>query len=368
MKICIRLIVLLCYLALIACAGAAYKKSVAEDTLEGYGKFLRKYPDSEYSAAARNRIIEITFEKARKENTRNAYKEFLGKYPNNKFVSEAKKHIMTLDFEKTKAEDTLAAYKNFLAHYPKGELAEKAKTQVRFLLFEKARSENSLDGYETFLATYPKNKLSKEMKEELSSLAFEKASSKNNIAAYKRYLNLFPKGALAKKAQSKLASLAFETAKSQNTIEAYNAFLKQFPEGAHAKKTREILFHKKVKSEAASVGEKNAQTFSGTVIQTNMVSHIDKIFQWKLEIILKGNPKKRFFLDMEKAIAYHFVTSDPPWVKQNDITGFKLRFYAKQIRKIGEKITRSDHSEFGMRVKGYTYLQETDDYIITKFR
>jgi len=76
---------------------SSYKKALKVNTIEGYEKFVLKYPDSEYRSEIEEKISELKlFYDAKAENTITAYQEFIDKYPNTEHYEEIESRIAFL--------------------------------------------------------------------------------------------------------------------------------------------------------------------------------------------------------------------------------------------------------------------------------
>ncbi|MGH8210748.1 MAG: SPOR domain-containing protein [Steroidobacteraceae bacterium] len=71
-----------------------WRSAEAADTLEGYGQFLERHPDSELARQARTRVAQLSedraWQRAGSAATSDAYKQFLAQHPNGKWAQEAR--------------------------------------------------------------------------------------------------------------------------------------------------------------------------------------------------------------------------------------------------------------------------------------
>lgn len=74
-----------------------WRSAEAADTVESYGQFLDRHPDSELATQARTRVAQLAEEREWKHastaDTADAYREFLGQHPNGKWAQEARIRI-----------------------------------------------------------------------------------------------------------------------------------------------------------------------------------------------------------------------------------------------------------------------------------
>jgi cell division septation protein DedD len=74
-----------------------WRSAEAADTVESYGQFLERHPDSELATQARTRVAQLAEEHEWKQastaDTADAYREFLTQHPNGKWAQEARIRI-----------------------------------------------------------------------------------------------------------------------------------------------------------------------------------------------------------------------------------------------------------------------------------
>jgi len=74
-----------------------WRSAEGSDTVEGYGRFLERHPDSELATEARTRIAQLAedreWQRAVSADSADAYRQFLGQHPNGKWAQEARIRI-----------------------------------------------------------------------------------------------------------------------------------------------------------------------------------------------------------------------------------------------------------------------------------
>lgn len=74
-----------------------WRSAEAADTVEGYGQFLKRHPDSELATQARTRVTQLAEERewsqASSADNADAYRQFLAQHPNGKWAQEARIRI-----------------------------------------------------------------------------------------------------------------------------------------------------------------------------------------------------------------------------------------------------------------------------------
>jgi hypothetical protein len=74
-----------------------WRSAEASDTVQGYGEFLQRHPESELATEARTRVAQLSEDRewqgAGTTDTADAYKQFLAQHPNGKWAQEARIRI-----------------------------------------------------------------------------------------------------------------------------------------------------------------------------------------------------------------------------------------------------------------------------------
>jgi cell division septation protein DedD len=74
-----------------------WRSAEASDTVDGYGQFLQRHPDSELATEARTRVAQLSedleWQRAGSADNADAYKQFLAQHPNGKWAQEARIRI-----------------------------------------------------------------------------------------------------------------------------------------------------------------------------------------------------------------------------------------------------------------------------------
>ena len=74
-----------------------WRSAEAADSVEGYGQFLQRHPDSELATEARTRVTQLSedleWQRAGSADNVDAYKQFLAQHPNGKWAQEARIRI-----------------------------------------------------------------------------------------------------------------------------------------------------------------------------------------------------------------------------------------------------------------------------------
>jgi len=70
-----------------------WRSAEAADTIDSYGQFIQRHPDSELVTQARTRVAQLgedrDWQRAGSADTVDAYREFISQHPNGKWAQEA---------------------------------------------------------------------------------------------------------------------------------------------------------------------------------------------------------------------------------------------------------------------------------------
>ena len=90
-----------------------WRSAEAADTIDGYGRFLDRHPDSELATEARTRVAQLSedreWQRAGSADTADAYRKFLGQYPNGKWAQEARIRIQNFSLSAGSSQSNAAA-------------------------------------------------------------------------------------------------------------------------------------------------------------------------------------------------------------------------------------------------------------------
>lgn len=145
-------------------AESRWQEVQQRNTVYAYESFVREYPEAPYAATARERIDQLTFEKAKRAGTEQAYQSYLKDLPNGRSAGEARQAIPKLAFETAARANTVESYEKFLARFPDHESAARATERARALRFDAAKNAESVSAIEDFLKRYPQGSDSEQLK------------------------------------------------------------------------------------------------------------------------------------------------------------------------------------------------------------
>ncbi|PHN05664.1 caspase family protein [Flavilitoribacter nigricans] len=118
------------------------------DTLEAYQAYLSTYPDSENSAAAKDKIRELQeikdWEQVKTEHTIFSYSRYLSKYTDGQFEEEARLALRRLEddqsWERARKQGTLSAMYDYLDKHPDGQYIAVAKKHIASLIEDQRKT------------------------------------------------------------------------------------------------------------------------------------------------------------------------------------------------------------------------------------
>ena len=199
--------------------------------------------------------MESAWKKACEENTISSYRQFTAKYPKSEFSAQANEKVETFLWEQAKDKDTINSYEAYTGKYPGGKFSEKARIRIEELFWRQTQAKNTSSGYEQYLKEYAQGKYVAEAKKQIAQLAFESAKTDGSEKAYEQFLASFPQSDAAPEATLRLRQLRLQTARTAETVVGYEQFLKQYPDGADSEELRKSLPAVKKWEETRKLGE-----------------------------------------------------------------------------------------------------------------
>lgn len=124
-----------------------FEKALETNTIQAYKLFIQKYPDSEYSNQAEDKMILLTWEKISEQNTIQSYQSFIKQFPSSEYCNNAEKKIISLSWEKALQENTEESYELFINQYPDSEFKDLALNNLYDLYWEKLRKGDDVVEY-----------------------------------------------------------------------------------------------------------------------------------------------------------------------------------------------------------------------------
>ncbi len=132
-----------------------------ENTVSAYEKFLKDYPASPFTQAAKERLedlkVENIFVDTEANNSISAYKDFIQEYPGSRFSEVARRRIAWPDedsFKKTCQIGTIRAFQGFIESYPSSEYLPIVNAYVDY---KKATASGTIESYQQFITQHPGN-------------------------------------------------------------------------------------------------------------------------------------------------------------------------------------------------------------------
>ncbi len=194
--------------------GIEYEAVKAEDTIDGYKKYLddhRGYGGDARRQAAASRLRELMYNRAV---TTGALDDWLKFYDQYRFegapggqVESAKKEIERLMYAEIVAGSTLDVCQDYLSRFANGPHVQQVRAAMDPLLFAHAEKRNAVEDYEEYLTKYPQGDFAAQVRTLLEPVLFARASEEDWHTSYEEYLRYCPAGPNAAKAQQRIAFL-----------------------------------------------------------------------------------------------------------------------------------------------------------------
>ena len=195
-------------LVLVGCATTRSEWKEAQDlhTIESYGEFLTKHPESEFSNDAKASIEELYWQKAGNTNTVESYSKYIDTYPDSSYVNKAEAGIEKLYWQEAKDANTIEAYRDFLERNPQNpwfyrdakiamlELDREARATTAMLdsAWSIALKQNTIEGYQVFKAKYPGSDYISDANKRIQELKWNSVRGMNRREEYERFWASYP--------------------------------------------------------------------------------------------------------------------------------------------------------------------------------
>ena len=153
-------------LALLGCAGGAWKQALTTDTSQAYHQFIRKHPGSENVADAKERIA---FHKVKRRPSLQRFESFRREYPESALLEDLRPLIEGLAFDAARAGGTAASYRAFAEDFPGGVFARRAEGNAVYL--EANGFAGQPEALRAFAADQPDSDFSAEARRSVEGLA-----------------------------------------------------------------------------------------------------------------------------------------------------------------------------------------------------
>lgn len=175
-----------------------WRSAQSSDSIAGYRAYIERFPEGHFVRDAKVRLKElqraqprkevqpadlVAWSEARQTDTIAGYKRFLRDYPNSRHAEDARKRLRklngdTVSYNEMKAwrraqnEDSIPGYTTYLERYPNGHFARDARGRLSELrkttkkdlrpadqvAWEAAHKAGLMEGYKNFIRDYPNSK------------------------------------------------------------------------------------------------------------------------------------------------------------------------------------------------------------------
>ena len=187
----------------------------SDKDVESCRKYVKQYLHGLHDKGAREKITESEFEQAKAQDTIEGYEKFLGQHPNH---APALARLRDLLYERATSTGELADWQKFrewnyvsTSYEPasKDRLAYALK-EIERLMYAEIVAGATLKECQEYLSRYREGVHAQQVRVALDPLLFENAKKANTIRDYKEYLQEYPQGPLTTEAQSLVDPLLFE--------------------------------------------------------------------------------------------------------------------------------------------------------------
>ena len=147
------------------CANKAWDRALATDTPQAYYQYIRKYPDSEHTADASERI---EFHKVKRRPSLERYEAFRAAHPDSPLLAELRPLIEGLAFDAARAAGTADAYRRFAEQFPDGSFSARATGNADYL--DAGGFPGDADALRAFAAQHPESDFAAEAQRSIAAL------------------------------------------------------------------------------------------------------------------------------------------------------------------------------------------------------
>lgn len=212
--------------------GLAWTMARQEKDAASIKQFLATYPQSLFSAEARQQLNELeegSWEEVCRRHTVGGYEVFLTEFPGSKHTDAARLRIQKLHWEEAEIAGTLEGYMSFARRYPSSEEAAGAKERAEQLSWQAATQEAGIEQLAAHLVAFPNGRYTDDGKTLIEERLWQQASEAQTVAGYEEYVRACPQGLHASQAAASIERLSWIEACSVDTNEVYHAYLDRFP-------------------------------------------------------------------------------------------------------------------------------------------
>jgi serine/threonine protein kinase/outer membrane protein assembly factor BamD (BamD/ComL family) len=238
--------------------GRDWKRTIAQDTIEGYREYLTRHPDSGESTEAKARLFELelldTVHAKEEAHDRDALQRLSEAHPRGSAVGDAARDALARvksagdrEREEELAFQRAASWRAFIDVYPSSVRMTRARRLLdEAVAFEAAAGGESETQLREFLKAFPDGRHRYEaeirlvtVKQRLADAAFARAVEADTYAAMRDYIAKFPASTHANHAANAAKErLAWESAAAADSEEAWDEYLARFPDDRHTADAR----------------------------------------------------------------------------------------------------------------------------------
>jgi serine/threonine protein kinase len=240
--------------------GRDWKRTIAQDTIEGYRDYLNRHPESDDSTAAKARLFELelldTVHAKEAAGDRDALQRLSEAHQRGTAIGDAAREALNRvksagdrerdeeqSFQRAWEDGRAASWRAFIEQYPGSSRMARARRLLdEAVAFESAAGGESETQLRDFLKAFPDGRHRYEaeirlvtVKQRLADNAFARAVEADTYAAMRDYLAKFAASTHANEAANAAKErLAWESAAARDSEDAWDDYLTRFPDDRHA--------------------------------------------------------------------------------------------------------------------------------------
>jgi hypothetical protein len=342
-----------------------FKKAETTGTQQAYEQFVQRFPDSQFSDLARQRIDDLAFASAKTATSSEALKSYLSRPGKPGHEAEAKPLMVTREFNEAIASNSVPLLRQLLATETNAPSAPEAREHLAIIIAQQIeKSGNTRTELESFTKEFSGTQAAVLAREHLANIiaqqieksgnnttelesftkefagtpaavtaekvlvkrAYDKAVSDNSVDAMRKFLDDNPNTEWSDEARHKLAALIekrdWERALANNTIDSYRSYL-----GIHGDSSRLMQIPVIIHVENHTVSYVDINRYSNPPKRTLTAIYVEPPVQ--LTFVDANDASKRYTvsLDGKTAVALALGTFEHDLLKLNytDTTGSVVR-------------------------------------------
>ncbi|TYP91674.1 Tfp pilus assembly protein PilF [Fodinibius salinus] len=215
--------------AMFQIANSYYRAEKSYEAVKTFRKFLRIYPQSQFSQQSQYNIAYIYLNT---ENYSRAVEEFqtvINKYPNTSWAARAQYNIGDAYYNAGDYEKAISSYKEVMEKYPESEYIIEAVNGIQYAQLSGGKADSSSAVLEDFLADNPRSSMADRLRFRQADTRMQTGDYKGAIKEFQQYLRITNSEELQPDAHFNLANAYEKTGQVEKAVQEYQIIVSDFP-------------------------------------------------------------------------------------------------------------------------------------------